>query len=1144
MEFGLPHSTRLLMSFLAIPLVLLFLQEPAFCKRAKVLLLHSYHQGFVWTESLQDGFVDELEKRIDIEYSTEYLDAKSIAGTVWEKLIFQRLQLRYALNKPDIIIASDNAAVSFLLKYKASLFGNIPVVFCGLNGYLHGMFAHKHDYTGVIEKLPMRETVELASQLHKNAKEVVLFHDDTPMGRLLREKAIDSIIGTGLNARVLEAGTMEEQIASIQDLKQGSIILFLSYSEDAAGKRYSWKEIASLLERNAMVPVYSTYLEFIGYGAGVGGKLVSARQMGAQTAKMAHLVLQGRSPKDIPLEYTKSQWGFDPVLLRQWNIPKSSLPTGSVVLGEEIFNWQQDTAVYIYITVVILIGALGCGVLLLVSALRRGRRELQLYRMVFERSGEAIYVVDPRSMRFVDANAVAHESLGMSRDELLSIGPDAITPEFTTEALQKLVRLVGEPDGIAHLDTVHRRSDGTEFPVEVLLRTLKTARGADLIVAVVRDITREKKVGKALQQSENLFRTVIDQFPSVTEVYGMDGLLQKVNSAWERSFGMSSDQFVGSYNILDDPQIKNSNVFPLVLGAFSGETHEIEHWEYGGSLLGMTDGKKYLHAQLYPIRNVKGEQVNVAISFLDITERKYAKEKLEQSEKRFKALFNQTFQFMGLLTPEGVIEEVNDSAMELALNEPANILGKRIWECVWWTSSQPAREQIKDAVLGAGSGEVERFQTLYRTAGGQRSFMDVTFKPVRDSNGYITNIVFEGRDITDIRLAMDEVRTLRNRLHNVIDSMPSAVIGVDIHGRVNLWNNGAYVLTGLSADRAVGQMLHEVCPLGKGDIDEVLDAVMESKPMARTKVSSGSGEDVVHLDYSVYPVQGEGDDGAVIRFDDVSERVRIEQMMIQSEKMMSVGGLAAGMAHEINNPLGGVLQGVQNILRRLSPELEANKAVARKHDISIEGLNGYLEERKVLYFIQGIKDSGLRAADIISKMLEFSRRSEASSKSCNLNRLVDNAIELASSDYDMSTNYDFNHVRVLKDYDPAVPKIKCVETELEQVILNLLRNAAQAMAGADMEGRRPTIIVRTHARGSIVVVEIEDNGPGLDESIRKRVFEPFFTTKEAGAGAGLGLSVSYFIITQHHGGELVVESQLGSMTRFTIRLPVDPEAVA
>jgi len=176
-------------------------------------------------------------------------------------------------------------------------------------------------------------------------------------------------------------------------------------------------------------------------------------------------------------------------------------------------------------------------------------------------------------------------------------------------------------------------------------------------------------------------------------------------------------------------------------------------------------------------------------------------------------------------------------------------------------------------------------------------------------------------------------------------------------------------------------------------------------------------------------------------------------------------------------------------------------------------------------------------------MLEFSRKSESPLAPCGLGGGIDKAVELGSQDYDLKKRYDFRKIRIERAFDPQVPPTPCSTTQIQQVLINLLRNAAQAMH-QNPEDKAPLIALRTRLEEDMVRIEVEDNGPGLDEASRKRIFEPFYTTKVPGAGTGLGLSVSYFIITEKHGGSMEVESETGCGTRFIMRLPLGAPGLA
>ncbi|WP_163293814.1 PAS domain-containing sensor histidine kinase [Desulfovibrio sp. JC022] len=388
-----------------------------------------------------------------------------------------------------------------------------------------------------------------------------------------------------------------------------------------------------------------------------------------------------------------------------------------------------------------------------------------------------------------------------------------------------------------------------------------------------------------------------------------------------------------------------------------------------------------------------------------------------------------------------------------------------------------------------------------------------------------------------VREREHELRVSKRYFQSVIDSMPSALIWVNEDMDVCQCNNRALELFNLDSTEIEPENV-EVFFSGRKDIVNVIAEAREfrvPKILERTNVRDNSVE---IFDVTAFPLRGFEIKGVVVRIDDVTSRVRMEEIMVETEKMMSVGGLAAGMAHEINNPLGGIMQGAQNLERKFSPEIKANVTAADEAGCSLEAMQKYLESRKVSGIIEGIRNSGMRAARIVSNMLEFSKPGKDVVTTVNIHDLIEDSLELSAKDYDLKRKYDFMHINIVREFSADVPKIICSPTEIEQVFFNLFKNAAQAMSEHGIPNGNPHIYIRTRSKGEAVVIEIEDNGPGMRTEVRKRIFEPFFTTKDVGVGTGLGLSVSYFIITQNHGGTFTVSSAPGRGARFTITLPV------
>ena len=274
---------------------------------------------------------------------------------------------------------------------------------------------------------------------------------------------------------------------------------------------------------------------------------------------------------------------------------------------------------------------------------------------------------------------------------------------------------------------------------------------------------------------------------------------------------------------------------------------------------------------------------------------------------------------------------------------------------------------------------------------------------------------------------------------------------------------------------------------------------------------------------------------------DITERKQTQELLVQTEKMMAVGGLAAGMAHELNNPLSVMLQAAQNIVRRLGTDLPKNHAIAESLGIDLERMQDYLAGRNVYSYLNSIQAAGERAAKIVRTMLEFGRSGNSTEKEfCLIHKIMEDALTLAASDYDLKKNYDFKKITINRDYD-IQDEVYCARTEIEQVFFNIIKNATQAMAANEGIGKVQSLQVRTRNTGDEVIITITDSGPGISAATQKSIFEPFFTTKPVGEGTGLGLSVSYFIITSHHNGRITVASRPGAGTTFTIVLPAGGE---
>jgi len=539
--------------------------------------------------------------------------------------------------------------------------------------------------------------------------------------------------------------------------------------------------------------------------------------------------------------------------------------------------------------------------------------------------------------------------------------------------------------------------------------------------------------------------------------------------------------------------------------------------------------------------------MGIYISYFGMRSRIYERQKAEAALEKLRRQQEQILTAAGEgiygVDSKGLTTFVNPAAAKMLGWEPEELIGCSQHATIHHTKPDgtpypedecPISAAIYDGRIHQGTDE------LYYRKNGSTFPVDYISTPMIEK-GKVVGAVVTFADISERKKADEDMARAQLYLQNIINAMPSILVGVDIQGRVTQWNNEATKRTGFKPEEAYGKQLEEVCPMLKDKKTVIMDAVEQQNVRKLESVyctqDKGEGH---YTDIIIYPLSLEAYKGAVIRIDDVTERVMMEDRLVQSEKMTSVVGLVEGMAHEINNPLGGIIQGAQNVLRRLSPELPKNLEVAAEHGVDLNKIQDYMLERQIPKFLEGIRSSGKRASDIISYMLQFSQVHQAPKELRNLERLLDSLLDTIMTSEEFKGKYQFEKIQFVKEYDPDLPDVPCISSEIEQVMRNVMRNAAQAIFDQENPPDEPTIILRTRyeVEKNMVLIEVEDNGKGMDDTVQRRMFEPFFTTKPPGEGTGLGLAVSYFLITVAHQGLMSVDSAPGKGAKFSIRLPL------
>ena len=540
---------------------------------------------------------------------------------------------------------------------------------------------------------------------------------------------------------------------------------------------------------------------------------------------------------------------------------------------------------------------------------------------------------------------------------------------------------------------------------------------------------------------------------------------------------------------------------------------------------------KHVQTIRHPVLNEAGDVVQLVGTTIDITERKRAEETLRLAGVYDRSLIEASLDPLVTIDKQGKISDVNAATEQVTGYARSELIGTDFSD--YFTEPEKARSGYRKVF---SEGLVRDYELKIRHHDGKITPVIYNASVYRDEAGNAIGVFAAARDITVRKRAEAEINNLKNYLSNIIDSMPSILVGMDNTRTVTQWNRQAEAFTGIPAGEAIGKPIADLLPDFAPWIMTMGTGMDEHRPSSLEKLLIEKEGERRFYDLMLYPLLVDHVEGSVLRIEDVTERARIQELMVQTEKMMSIGGLAAGMAHEINNPLGIITQAAQNIERRISLELHANRKVSEELGLNLEGIRAYFDKRQISDAIASIRTASSRAAKIVTNMLQFSRRADTTMEFTSLAQIVDQALELAASDYDLKKKYDFRSIEIIKDYQDT-PQVPIVSVEIEQVILNLLKNAAQAMT-ANPSDKRPSITFRLRCEDRYAVLEVEDNGPGMTEDIRRRVFEPFFTTKDPGVGTGLGLSVSYMIVTQNHKGLMEVQSTPGRGTVFKVRLPI------
>jgi two-component system NtrC family sensor kinase len=443
---------------------------------------------------------------------------------------------------------------------------------------------------------------------------------------------------------------------------------------------------------------------------------------------------------------------------------------------------------------------------------------------------------------------------------------------------------------------------------------------------------------------------------------------------------------------------------------------------------------------------------------------------------------------------------LNQAAAELFGWPVAELVGQPIADQVAAMERQHVAEQ-EDLVF---SGEPRRYETriLHHQTGEERD-VAVSSGPFRVDDELIGTVATL-RDITEPKRAQDTLSRSEARYRNLVESASDAIVTLDANGRFTTVNHAAEIISGYRREELVGQWFAPM--LSDDELPKALahfqKALAGETGLFETMFYRKDGEGrTISVTYST----PQRDEEVLCLIRDVTDQKMLQEQLIQSEKMSAIGQLVSGVAHELNNPLAGISAFAQLLL--------AEKRFPPDQRTAAETI--YSEAR--------------RASRIVQNLLTFARQHKAEKGPAAMNQVLDDTLELRG--YELRVR----GIDVRREYDEALPDTMGDPHQLQQVFLNLITNAEQAMERA--EGRHHRLTVRTRRAGDAIRIEVEDTGGGVPANLLERIFNPFFTTKPTGHGTGLGLSISLGIVREHE-GRIWAENAPQGGARFVVELPV------
>jgi two-component system NtrC family sensor kinase len=726
---------------------------------------------------------------------------------------------------------------------------------------------------------------------------------------------------------------------------------------------------------------------------------------------------------------------------------------------------------------------------------------------IAEMGDDGIIVFDEDD-RIEFANTVASELTGYSNERLIGMDFRRLLSESDIGYLDQMHSEVGVDESkrvCIEMEVLTEK--GLKRDTEVCITIAKMEKGGLKTYAYLRDITERKRMERELREATKRFEKMAEMGEDGIIVFDEDSRIEFANQMASEIVGLSKDQILGR------------EFFSLI-----GKRDEefLEEMVMRGEGLGQKvctemsicppEGPiKESEVCIAPTRSEDG-RIKTYAYIRDITERKKFEKELKESGEKFRNLFDRVRHGLFISSKEGQFVDCNQALLEmLGYEDKEEFLRIDIARDLYVNPE----DRKKFQTLTEEQGFVKDLEVEFKKKNGEKITVLLTAHVKRDEKGRIVGYEGLNIDISERKRMERELKEANEFLTNLIESSVDGIIVTDTKGNILIFNKGAENILGYKGEEVVGKMnIRSVYPPGVAK--EVMEKLrspdyggvgkLTSFPIAHRRKDG----ELIEGDLSASLIYDE--EGRVIAsvgiFKDLRERLRIErelremqQALLQSEKLAAMGRLTSQIAHELNNPIYGIMNTLELLKTEIPPESKRRRIL----ELSLSETQ--------------------RLAEMLRNMLSFSKPEEEKRKPIKINELVEGILLM------MERQMRESNIKVETYFDEGIPEVMASTNQVRQVMLNLIKNAKEAMP------KGGTLTVRTTREDNKVLIHIQDSGVGIPEEIRDKIFEAFFTTKQKVKGVGLGLSVCYGII-KDHGGEIKVESEVDKGTSFKIHLPI------